>query len=187
MTTDTRFEFVLHAQSRRGDGEAVLDELYAAGVIDGLVQVDGHDLVIELERRAASLFAAVVSALRQVESVDGCRVIRAGRDDVVSLAEIGRRTGITRESARLLATGRRGPGGFPLPLANIKSQQAWSWGEVSAWLRETGRLDEAAAGDTQVMRVVNAALEARNAVRGVQDAVVRKAARSMFVDLLEVG
>ncbi len=54
-------------------------------------------------------------------------------EDLVTLKEIAARTRRTYESVRLLAAGRRGPGGFPGPM----SAQGWtlySWTQVSQWL-----------------------------------------------------
>lgn len=53
-------------------------------------------------------------------------------EDLVSLRDISQRVGRTYESVRLLAAGKRGPGGFPAPLST--GQWAlYSWAEVSAW------------------------------------------------------
>ncbi|MFB9726890.1 hypothetical protein [Haloechinothrix salitolerans] len=49
-------------------------------------------------------------AVRQVEAL-GLAVVGLHTDDLVSLKEIAQRTGRSYEGVRLLATGRRGPGG----------------------------------------------------------------------------
>lgn len=53
-------------------------------------------------------------------------------EDLVSLRDIAQRVGRTYESVRLLAAGKRGPGGFPAPLS-AGQWALYSWAEVSAW------------------------------------------------------
>jgi len=53
--------------------------------------------------------------------------------EFVTLAEIGRRCGVTRESVRLWASGRRGPGGFPLAIAVVGHSKLWRWTDVVTW------------------------------------------------------
>jgi hypothetical protein len=178
-------QFVVHAHSARGDGDDVLTELFQAGVDDALIQVDGERITVEFEREAATLPEAVMSAIHEIESVEGCRVVRIGQDDLVSLAEIGRRIGKTRESIRLLAAGDRGPGDFPAPSQHITSQQLWSWADVSAWLSQHGRGTRQLVAESQFLRALNAGLEARAATRGVEDEATRTAARSAVHELLE--
>jgi hypothetical protein len=50
----------------------------------------------------------------------------------VSLRDIAQSVGRTYESVRLLAAGRRGPGGFPAPLS-AGQRALYSRAEVSAW------------------------------------------------------
>jgi len=70
-------------------------------------------------------------------------------DDPVSLRDIADRIGRTYESVRLLAAGKRGPGGFPAPLAG--GQWAlYSWTEVSAWLARTKGTDGLNAYDREL-------------------------------------
>lgn len=185
MSETLEHEFVIHAHSARGDSDQVLTQLFDAGVEDALVQADGERLAIEFQREAATFPKAVMSAIHQIESVGGCRAVRIGQDDLVSLAEIGRRIGKTRESIRLLASGDRGPGNFPRPAQHVTSQQLWSWAEVSAWLFEHGRITRRLVAESQFLRALNAALEARTATRGVEDEETRAAAQSAVHELLE--
>jgi len=185
MSASTEHEFAVSVHSERGDGDDILTALFEAGVDDALVQADGERMLIEFEREADTFPGAVRSAIQQIESVEGCRVARIGQDDLVSLAEIGRRIGKTRESIRLLAAGDRGPGNFPLNAQHITSQQLWSWAEVSAWLFKNGRLNGQVVAESQFLRALNAALEARTATRSVENDEVRLATRSAVHELLE--
>ena len=93
---------------------AVVDALYEAGCDDALIgRTDGIQYA-EFDREAAGLVEAVLSAVADIERVDGVRVVRIADAGLVSMADIAARTGRTREGVRLLVTGARGPGGFPL-------------------------------------------------------------------------
>jgi hypothetical protein len=83
---------------------------------------------------AESLPKAIATAVSAIESV-GVAVTGVGSDDLVSLKDIAARTGRTYESVRLLAAGKRGPGGFPVPYS-AGQWSLYSWALVSAWLAE---------------------------------------------------
>ena len=56
-------------------------------------------------------------------------------EDLVTLGQIAERSGRTHESVRLLAAGRRGPGGFPGAVGSGKAS-LYSWAAVSDWFAE---------------------------------------------------
>jgi hypothetical protein len=88
--------------------------------------------LVHTYREAESLAAAITATVAEVESI-GLAVTGVVSDDLVSLKDIAARTGRSYESVRLLATGKRGPGGFPVPYST--GQWAlYSWALVSAWL-----------------------------------------------------
>jgi hypothetical protein len=110
--------------------------------LDLLFEVGGDDATPELNpkantgclhfaRQAPTLAEALVSALRTVEAV-GLRAVAVESDDLVTLREIAARTGRTYEGVRLLATGQRGPGAFPPPMASSGSA-LYSWAQVADW------------------------------------------------------
>ena len=129
----TVWTFTLRLDRVPTDGE--VNALFEAGLDDA--SVTGAALMID--REAESLLAAVASAVTEVRSVPGLRAIGVDNcGDAVTLSDIsqrleGRRTG---ESLRLLATGRRGLGGFPPPVVDTGKVRVYSWAEVSAWLRD---------------------------------------------------
>lgn len=114
-----------------------VDALVDAGLDDGSPEIDAGTTTVHVDRAAESLAAAIVSAVLDVESA-GLTVAGVGAPDLVDLPEIAVRTGRTRESIRLLALGRRGPGGFP-----PASHGFYSWAEVRAWF---AAYDPAAVG-----------------------------------------
>jgi hypothetical protein len=106
----TEHEFTLVIDGDLAD-ETSARALFEAGCDDatfGVVDGVGYG---EFLREAPSFAAAVLSAVDQVESIQGLQVMRVEPDDIVTMAEIGDRLDRTRESVRLLIAGQRGPGG----------------------------------------------------------------------------
>jgi hypothetical protein len=90
---------------------------------------------VTVDRRTESLAKAILTAVRDVESV-GLEPIQIEDDDWVTLGEIADRIGRSREAVRLWATGNQGPGGFPPPINPGRKTLFYSWAEVAPWLRE---------------------------------------------------
>ncbi len=88
--------------------------------------------LLGFDRAGESLAAALVSALHDVEAA-GLVVGSVLSEDLVTLKEIAARTRRTYESVRLLAAGKRGPGGFPGPMSS-HGWTLYSWTQVSEWL-----------------------------------------------------
>lgn len=128
--------------------EPHLDALHNAGCGDAAFMGPAADntFTAEFDRVAESFAAAVVSALDAIRSaLPDARLLRVLPDDLVTIAPIAARTGRTDESVRLLAQGRRGPGGFPSAAGWINEKtQIWRWADVARWFAEA--LDEPAAG-----------------------------------------
>jgi predicted DNA-binding transcriptional regulator AlpA len=144
------------------DDEATVDALFEAGCDDAtLGSVDGVGYA-DFVRAGDSFGEAVRSAIQQVESVPGLKVIRVEPDDLVTMSEIAERMGRTRESVRLLIRGARGPGGFPPPVSHLKSRSRfWRWSDVSAWASRIG-LEELETRQAQLVAAINAALILRD-------------------------
>jgi len=120
------FTFIVDHVLSEGELAALL------GGVDGVVveRERGRTLLV-FDREAPELAEALVRALRDVERA-GLVVGSVRNDDLVTLRQIAARTGRTYESARLLASGERGRGGFPGPM----SSQGWalySWALVRPW------------------------------------------------------
>jgi len=95
---------------------------------------------VRLVCRASTLAEAVEAGVRAVER-KGLTAIRLNAEDWVTLADVAARVGRSRETVRLWATGRLGPGGFPSPLTPGRGTVFYSWAEVLAWLCRHGRID----------------------------------------------
>ncbi len=158
--------FTLTIQGEYSD--AVLDALFEAGCDDATISHKGDLLLAEFDREADSLLDAVLTAIADVESVEGLRVLHIDPDDLVWASEIADRVGRTRQSVDLLVKGERGPGGFPAPASHATRNPLWRWSEVEAWFeRYEGR--PADPERTAVLGAINGALQARRSVRGSHD------------------
>ena len=142
------------------EGADTIDALFEAGCDDATFGTVDHVGYGDFVRASPSLGAAVRSAIEQVESVQGLRVMRVEPDDLVTMNEIAERMGRSRESVRLLIKGARGPGGFPAPVSHLKARsRLWRWSEVAAWTEQLPvPLDPRAAA---LIAMVNAALVLR--------------------------
>lgn len=144
----------------RAPDDNELNALYEAGCDDATFGIDHGLPVAEFDREAPSLADAIVLAVRDIESVDGLKVIRILDEDLLTLADIAGRIGQSRESVRRYATGERGPGNFPPPANPTREGTIfYRWSEVAPWLREHVRQDIPDVDATLV--VANLLLQAR--------------------------
>ncbi len=143
--------------------ETVINALFEAGCDDATIgRADGIQYV-DFDREAAGFEEAILSAVTDIESIDGVEVVRIADAGLVSMADIATRTGRTRESVRLLVTGARGPGGFPPPVTDPRGRyRLWHWSDVAHWLT-TYLGEESSAQEDAIVSVINAGLEIRHA------------------------
>ena len=131
----TSYEFALRLNREVSDDE--LDALYDVGCGDAGIETGPLGAVADFNREAPSLAHAITSAVRDIEKVPGLRAVGVQCDNMVNLAGIARRAGVTREAVRLWSTGQRGPGGFPKPtIISAGGEQLWDWLEVCSWLEQ---------------------------------------------------
>ncbi|HWB72083.1 MAG TPA: hypothetical protein VG452_07685, partial [Egibacteraceae bacterium] len=144
---------------------ANLDALYQVGCDDATFGVSGGVQHAGFDREADSYADALVSAVHQIEqAVPGARVVQVEAEELVTIADIARRTGRTHESIRLLVSGERGPGTFPPPAARAHQRnQMWWWPDVAEWFAgELGEpVPEPGGQEAQIAAAVNAKLALR--------------------------
>lgn len=159
MTTHT-FTLIVDGPDLQAD--ELIDAVYDAGCDDALIgRADGVQFV-DFDRDADSLQDAVLSAVAEIESIEGIFVLRLADAGLVSMADIAARTGRTRESVRLLIAGERGPGGFPPPVTDPRSRyRLWRSDEVETWLRTHLATSLTDATDDHIRAAINAGLELR--------------------------
>jgi|SRR5215207_438988 len=158
----TEYSFTLIIDSLGNVDEVFSDEkidaLFEAGCDDATFgSVDGAHYA-DFNREASTLGEALSSAIAAVESVPGLRVRRVEPDDLVTMSEIAKRLGRTRESVRLLIAGERGPGDFPHPVSHLRSRnRLWRWSNVASWAFREDNVE--ARTNARFIAAVNATLD----------------------------
>lgn len=126
-------EFMLKLSREVTDEE--VEALYEVGCSDAGIETGPLGTVMDFTRSAPSLAEALVSAVRDIEKVEGLRVVGVACANMVTLAQIAERAGVTREAARLWATGQRGHGSFPPPMVMTPAgEKLWDWQPVAHWV-----------------------------------------------------
>ena len=176
------YNFVLVLTGVSEPDDTVEDALFEAGCDDAILAFRNGVAYLEFDRRAISLEAAILSAVRNVERAKHpVAVSHVEPDDLVNASEIARRLEYTREYVRLLVRGERGEGGFPTPLAGVTGTAfLWSWATVLRWLLEHERLDdESQLAQAETIRDINSALRVRlhPSVRERHQTLLRKLQR----------
>jgi hypothetical protein len=148
------------------------DALYEAGCDDALFGVRDGVQYGAFDREALSFSEALAGAIRDVASaVAGLEVVRIEPDELVTMAAVAERSGLSREYVRLLSRGERGPGGFPAPVAYAdRKTRLWHWPDVARWLTEhrNTKVDlDAPAAD--LLAAMNAAFDLRIHARRLHD------------------
>jgi hypothetical protein len=132
----TGHQFMLRLNREVTDDE--IEALYEAGCGDASVETGPLGTMLDFTRKAPTLAEALVSAVRDIDKVPGLRAIGVACDNIVTLAGIADRVGVTREAVRLWTTGRRGRGGFPPPMMMTPAgEKVWDWQVVAYWLAKS--------------------------------------------------
>lgn len=157
----TTYQFTLIVEGPDLQADDRVDALHEAGCDDALVGSADDVQYLDFDREASSMEDAILSAVADVERLDGVQVARLADAGLMSMADIAARTGRTRESVRLLIAGERGPGGFPSPVTDPRSRyRLWRWSEVERWFISYGG-DPPVHADDHVVAAINAGLELR--------------------------
>lgn len=164
------FQFTLIVEGPDLQEESRVDALFEAGCDDAAVGRSDGVQYVDFDREASTLDSAVLSAVDDLETLDGVEVVRIADAGLASLADIATRLGRTRESVRLLVSGARGPGGFPAPVTDPRSRyRLWRWSDVECWFADR-RGEEIPASRDRVAAALNAALEFRHHQRSLAPA-----------------
>ncbi|MCY4461108.1 MAG: hypothetical protein OXC26_12060 [Albidovulum sp.] len=161
----SNFQFSLIVDGPELQDAPLIDLLFEAGCDDATVGSSDSVQYVDFDREAATLNDAILSAVDDLEKLQGVHVVRIADAGLASLADIATRLARTRESVRLLVSGARGPGGFPKPVTDPRSRyRLWRWSEVVHWFKEY-RGELPAILDDETTAMYNAALEFRNGRR----------------------
>jgi hypothetical protein len=156
-------EFILVIDRALGDDEQ--NALFEAGFDDSTPEVEADRTLLHVVREASTLTAALASAVLGLERA-GVAASGVGSNDLVDLPEIAGRVGRSRESIRLLAAGKRGPGGFPAARDGF-----YSWVAVREWFARYApeTVGSPGPGELAYDRIIAAAdhlVQARTLLRG---------------------
>jgi hypothetical protein len=114
---------------------------------------------VAFDREAPTLVDAIVSGVRDLDSVGIIPRQVRDDDDVVTLGLIAQRIGRPEDAVRRWAMGLTGPGGFPAPVVEHPRRPCYLWSEVVPWLsRHYGHEPQDAS---MALKAVNLALELR--------------------------
>jgi len=159
------FQFTLIVDGPDLQDQPSINRLFEAGCDDATVGSSDGVQYVDFDREADALDDAILSAVDDLETLQGVEVVRIADAGLASLADIAARAGRTRESVRLLVNGTRGPGNFPKPVTDPRNRyRLWRWSEVASWFKEY--LGESpAVADDELTAMYNAALEIRHGRR----------------------
>ncbi|MGH2890399.1 MAG: hypothetical protein ACRDNJ_12310 [Solirubrobacteraceae bacterium] len=137
MTSSKTYSFTLFLAGVDVLGDENLDALYEAGCDDAVFGERDGAQYAAFDRDATSFRQALRSAIANLTAaVSGLEVVRIAPEDLVTLAAIADRSGLSREYVRLLANQERGPGGFPPPVGYADHKtRLWHWADVAEWLQ----------------------------------------------------
>ncbi len=157
-----------------------LDALVEAGCDDATLSTKGDLTFAAFDREASTMLDAIISAIHDVETVDGLEVLHVDPDELVWASEIAERVGRTRQSVDQLIKGHRGPGDFPSPANHATRNPLWRWSEVDAWFATyEGRQPDAER--SAVLGAINGALQARHSLRGSHESIpLRRALKQLL-------
>ena len=151
------FDFVLVGSGLDPQSEDFETRFWDAGCDDATIAFQNGRIVADFSREAASFEEALLSAVRDF-SAAGATVERIEPDPLVSLADMARRSGMTRAAMTHYASGQR-QSGFPAPVAKVSSNSPlWDWAEVAQWLCHHKRLDADSAKQASILHAANEAL-----------------------------
>jgi hypothetical protein len=146
-----KYEFSIIASGLDPQADDFECQFYSNGCDDATVSFQKGHIIVDFAREAATLDAAIDSAIRNVLST-GARVDRIEPDSLVTLADIARRADLSRAAVSLYARGERGAG-FPSPLRRITSDSPlWDWTAVAEWLSEKGTVPPEAVVEARVIK-----------------------------------
>lgn len=137
--------------------------LYAGTCHDAFVSSTDEAMYIEFERKAASLDAAIIQAIKDIESTPGYNlIVTSVEGDLVSLGEAAEATGVKKSTLSKYKKGTFGGGGFPAPARKAnKKDPLWRLWDIADWLYAKGKVSDTMLSTAKTLSLINGALENR--------------------------
>ena len=157
----TEHDFALVLTGVDNLGPDVMDAIFEAGCDDATPSLRSGTVYLTFSRLAPDLKGAILSAIRDIKRAGlGIEVLRVDISNLVTMAEIARRIGRSRQLVHQMMTGKRGPGSFPPPTSKISdSTLLWAWSDVAFWLRENDMIREEELLAAKYINAINCVLE----------------------------
>jgi predicted DNA-binding transcriptional regulator AlpA len=155
------FEFSIIASGLDPAAEDFADRFFDAGCDDATISFQRGHVIADFARDAASIDAAILSAVECVEKA-GAHVDRIEPDPLVNLSDIASRTGMTRAAITQYAKGQRSKH-FPAPVIRVTSDTPlWDWATVAAWLFQHDKLSRDEAIAAGALKAANEVIQSRD-------------------------
>jgi len=151
-------EFTIIASGVHPETDDIANIFFEAGCDDAALSFQKGVLIIEFDREAPSFSAAVISAFDDVVKT-GAKVERFEPDHLVSLADIAKRTGLSRSAITNYHKGERAAH-FPTPVARVTSDSPlWDWCEVATWLHGREKIGREEVVRARIVKEANLVIE----------------------------
>ena len=153
-----KYEFSIIASGLNPEAEDFEQRFLDVGCDDATISFQKGHIIVDFAREAASIGAAIVSAMQCVNAT-GAMVDRIEPDPLVSLSDIASRTGMSRAAMTQYSKGQRSKD-FPSPVAKVTSDSPlWDWATVAKWLFQHEKISRETAMEAAAVRAANVAIE----------------------------
>jgi len=167
-----KYEFSIIASGLDPTAEDFEQRFYDAGCDDALIAFQKGHIIVDFAREAASISAAIASAIENVQAA-GATIDRVEPDPLVSLADIAARTQMSRAAMTQYSKGQRAQN-FPSPVAKVTSDSPlWDWATVAKWLFQHEKISRETAMEAAAVRAANSAIESHQSklLEAMQDSL----------------
>jgi DNA-binding transcriptional regulator YiaG len=162
MKSIKTFQFTLVLKNIPENIDNLEDSLFEASCDDALINFRNGAVYLNFDRESSSLEEAVISAIKNIQSIDA-EITSVAPDNLVTESEIARRLQMTRQTVSLWIKGERRKS-FPHPVMRLAEKSPlWKWSEVTRWLYFNKIIDDKQfVEDALFFSNINAALEERD-------------------------
>lgn len=157
-------DFTIIASGLHPENDDIANIFFEAGCDDAAISFQKGVLILEFDREAASFSSAVISAVSDVLKT-GAKVERIEPDHLVSLADIAKRTGLSRSAITNYHQGERAKD-FPTPVARVTSESPlWDWYEVAVWMHDNEKIGREIVVEARIVKEANSVIEAQTSTQ----------------------
>ena len=156
------FQFILVLKNVPENIDNLEDRLFEAGCDDALVNFRNGAIYLDFDREASCLEEAVVSAIKNIQSIN-VEVASVAPDNLVTESEIAKRLQVARQTVSLWIKRKRRES-FPHPVMRLAEKSPlWKWNEITEWLYNNKIIDDKNLVENALFfSNINAALEERD-------------------------